>query len=301
MRCTAWSGEASSELKRDSRSVPGALARGSGRFSRTTIPSAASGWARRESGSSCRGSRRPQANLERLSELIAANAEDERCELMWGSPGTILAGRELGLDVTASVDWLRNARDPDGLWTQELYGQTRASSVRRTGSRGVRSRSTIRPASRRRCAATLSRRTASSTGPALAGQPLDAAGDGRIRTQWCHGAPGIVATLAPFPRRGPRGRGRRVDVACRAAAQGRKPLPRDGRERLRLPGAGRANRRRTLARAGARVRDACCRARWSRAASEFGQGRYSLWTGDPGTALYLADCVDGGGRVPLPR
>src|SRR5215216_5647776 len=23
-------------------------------------------------------------------------------------------------------------------------------------------------------------------------------GDGLIRTQWCHGAPGIVATLAPF-------------------------------------------------------------------------------------------------------
>jgi len=27
-----------------------------------------------------------QANLERLSELIAANEGDERCELMWGSP-----------------------------------------------------------------------------------------------------------------------------------------------------------------------------------------------------------------------
>jgi hypothetical protein len=46
-----------------------------------------------------------QANLERLSELIAANERDERCELMWGSPGTILAGRELGLDVTASIEW----------------------------------------------------------------------------------------------------------------------------------------------------------------------------------------------------
>ena len=65
-----------------------------------------------------------QANLERLSELIAANERDERCELMWGSPGTILAGRELGLDVTASVEWLHGRRDPDGLWTQELYGRT---------------------------------------------------------------------------------------------------------------------------------------------------------------------------------
>ena len=37
-----------------------------------------------------------QANLERLAELIAANERDERCELMCGSPGTILAGRSSG-------------------------------------------------------------------------------------------------------------------------------------------------------------------------------------------------------------
>lgn len=65
-----------------------------------------------------------QANLVRLSELIAANERDERCELMWGSPGTILAGRELGLDVTASIEWLRRRREADGLWTQQLYGQS---------------------------------------------------------------------------------------------------------------------------------------------------------------------------------
>ena len=35
--------------------------------------------------------------------------------------------------------------------------------------------------------------------------------------------------------------------------------------------------------------------------SEYGQGRYTLWTGDLGTALYLADCIDGGGKLPLPR
>src|SRR2546423_8077438 len=55
------------------------------------------------------------ANRERLSELIAANERDERCELMWGSPGTVLAGRELGLDVTASIEWLQGLRDADGL------------------------------------------------------------------------------------------------------------------------------------------------------------------------------------------
>jgi hypothetical protein len=34
--------------------------------------------------------------------------------------------------------------------------------------------------------------------------------------------------------------------------------------------------------------------------SRSGRGRHTLWTGDLGTALYLADCVDGGGRLPLP-
>ncbi len=41
-------------------------------------------------------------NLEKLARLISANERDERSELMWGSPGTILAGRELELDVSAS-------------------------------------------------------------------------------------------------------------------------------------------------------------------------------------------------------
>jgi len=38
----------------------------------------------------------------------------------------------------------------------------------------------------------------------------------------------------------------------------------------------------------------------ARARAKFGRGRYSLWTGDLGTALYLADCLAGGGTVPLP-
>src|SRR2546428_2671440 len=66
-----------------------------------------------------------QANLERLSQLIAANERDERCELMWGSPGTILAGRELGLDVTAGIEWLHGRRDAEGLWTQQLFEKSR--------------------------------------------------------------------------------------------------------------------------------------------------------------------------------
>ena len=30
-----------------------------------------------------------------------------------------------------------------------------------------------------------------------------------------------------------------------------------------------------------------------------GEGRYSLWTGDVGVALFAADCLDGVGRYPI--
>src|SRR6266568_426789 len=139
-----------------------------------------------------------QANLERLSELIAANERDERCELMWGSPGTILAGRELGLDVTASIEWLHGRRDTEGLWTQHLYGQSRRFLGPAHGFAGcVLALGDVAAVSE-----TLQRFAVEEDGlvnwPPLAGMRLDANGDGQIRMQWCHGAPGIVATLAPI-------------------------------------------------------------------------------------------------------
>jgi hypothetical protein len=38
----------------------------------------------------------------------------------------------------------------------------------------------------------------------------------------------------------------------------------------------------------------------ARAREAHGRGRFTLWTGDPGVALYLADCLAGGGELPLP-
>ncbi|MDQ2968858.1 MAG: hypothetical protein M3R37_11135, partial [Actinomycetota bacterium] len=139
-----------------------------------------------------------QANLDRLSELVAANERDERCELMWGSPGTILAGRELGLDVTSSVDWLHGQRDPDGLWTQQLSGHSRRFLGPVHGFAGcVLALGNVAAVSE-----TLRRFAVEEEGlvnwPGLAGMQLGANRDGQIRTQWCHGAPGIVATLAPI-------------------------------------------------------------------------------------------------------
>ncbi|MGI8422319.1 MAG: lanthionine synthetase LanC family protein, partial [Gaiellaceae bacterium] len=196
-----------------------------------------------------------QANLGRLSELIAANQNDERCELMWGSPGTILAGRELGLDVTASIEWLHGQRDAEGLWTQQLYGKSRRFLGPAHGFAGC----ALALGDAAAVSETLQRFAGEEDGlvnwPALAGSRLDANGDGRIRTQWCHGAPGIVATLVHLLDEELAVAGGELTWRAGPLWKGAKPLPRHGGEWLRLPGAV-AHGRRTVAHAGAHVRDA---------------------------------------------
>jgi hypothetical protein len=238
-------------------------------------------------------------NLERLAELIAGNERDERCELMWGSPGTILAGRELGLDVTASLEWLRSRRDADGLWTQRLDGRSNRFLGPAHGFAGC----ALALGEADGVAETLRLHAVEEGGlvnwPPLAGMPLDANGDGRIRTQWCHGAPGIVATLAPLLDEelalgggeltwsaGPLTKGAGL---CHGTA---------GNGYAFLALLARTGDERWLTRARAFGMHAA--AQVERARSEHGRGRHTLWTGDLGTALYLADCVDGRGELPLP-
>jgi hypothetical protein len=241
-----------------------------------------------------------QANLERLAELIAANERDERCELMWGSPGTILAGRELGLDVTASIGWLHGRRDPEGLWTQQLYGRSSRFLGPAHGFAGC----VLALGDAAAVSQTLERFAVEQDGlvnwPPLAGKGLvDANRDGQIRTQWCHGAPGIIATLADVLdeelavgggeltwRAGPLRKGANL---CHGTA---------GNGYAFLALLRRTGDERWLARAREFAIHAARQVEHSR--SEYGRGRYTLWTGDLGTALYLADCIDGAGEVPLP-
>jgi hypothetical protein len=238
-----------------------------------------------------------QANLDRLAELIEPMHDDERCELMWGAAGTILAGRELGLDVTPSVGWLRGQRDADGLWTQRLAGRSTRYVGPAHGFAG--------------CALalgddvseTVRRLAVEEDGlvnwPPVEGRALDANGDGLIRTQWCHGAPGMVATLAHVMdeelavaggeltwRAGPLRKGPGL---CHGTA---------GNGYAFLALLKRTGDERWLTRAGAFAMHAARQVEHTRA--QHRQGRYTLWTGDLGTALYLGDCVQGAGNLPLP-
>jgi hypothetical protein len=241
-----------------------------------------------------------QANLERLSQLIAANERDERCELMWGSPGTILAGRELGLDVTASIEWLRGRRDADGLWPQRLGKQTSRFLGPAHGFAGcVLALGDVGEVSE-----TLERFAVEEDGlvnwPPLAGMRLDANSDGQIRTQWCHGAPGIVATLAPLLDE-------ELAVAGGELTWRARPLRKGANLCHGTAGNGyaflalleRTGDERWLTRARAFAMHAARQVVIGRGRAH-GGGRYTLWTGDLGTALYVADCVEGRGEVPLP-
>ncbi|HZO61457.1 MAG TPA: LanC-like protein [Gaiellaceae bacterium] len=236
----------------------------------------------------------------RLRELVEANAGDEHRELVWGSPGTILAARELGFDdlVQASSEQLLAARDPEtGLWTQVLHGRTGRYIGPAHGFAGC-----VLALGAVAAAAETARRYAI-VEDGLANWPPHDDGElvrnGTIRLQWCHGAPGMITSLGDLLdedlalagaeltwRAGPLAKG--AGLCHGTAGNGYAFLTlfeRTGDE-LWLDRA-----RRFAVHAIAQV---------ERARAEHGRGRYSLWTGDPGTALYLADCVAGGGALPLP-
>ena len=120
--------------------------------------------------------------------------------------------------------------------------------------------------------------------------------------QWCHGAPGMVASLAEIApgddeherlllsggeltwRAGPLTKGANL---CHGTAG-------NGLAFLKLF-------RRTgdelwLERARAFAMHAVAQVERERRA--LGRGHYSLWTGDPGTALYLALCLDSSATLP---
>jgi Lanthionine synthetase C-like protein len=241
-------------------------------------------------------------NRDALAELIAANARDERRELMWGSPGTMLAARALGLrDLwDESADWLRDQRGEDGLWEQHLYGERRRFLGPAHGWAGcamaLGEGDGVAEVARRFAV----ERDGLANWPPLAGEDLAASNrDGQIRTQWCHGAPGIVASLARFLdeelalagaeltwRAGPLAKGANL---CHGTA---------GNGYALLAVLERTGDELWLARARAFAMHALGQVEQGREAH--GRGRHTLWTGDPGTALYLADCLDGRGELPLP-
>ena len=261
-------------------------------------------------------------NAGRLAELVAANIQDTHRDLMWGSPGCMLVAREM-YDRTSeerwlelwrqSATWLRGAFERGtGVWMQRLYGRESRYIGPGHGFAGcVLALSAERDSELEAWTTGTVRRYAVEQ-DGLANWPPHAEPELRlkpragqpIRTQWCHGAPGMVASLAPMApgddehgrlmtaggeltwRAGPLAKGANLCHGTAGNGYAFLALLRRTGDELWLERA-----RAFAVHALAQVE------RWR---SEFGRGRYSLWTGDPGTAIYLADCLDGDGDLPLP-
>ncbi|HEX4680068.1 MAG TPA: LanC-like protein [Gaiellaceae bacterium] len=259
-------------------------------------------------------------NADRLESLICGNIRDERCEVMWGSPGTMLAagalhglsGEDRWLELwRESAEWLRGQWDPaTEVWTQRLYGHVEQYIGPAHGFAGCVLALSLHPddALHRRAAAGMRRYVVEEDGlanwkPTASMEGLQNS-RGETRVQWCHGAPGMVASLAGIApaddeherlllaggeltwRAGPLVKG--ANLCHGTAGNGYAFLSLFQRTGDEL----------WLDRARAFAMHAA--AQVARAREEFGQGRYTLWTGDPGTAVYLADCLDGSLNVPLP-
>jgi hypothetical protein len=261
-------------------------------------------------------------NADRLAELVAQNAEDESREMFRGSPGTMLAaaamqewtGEARWLDLwRESAEWLREEWDTEtNLWTQRLQGGHAEQWIGPAhGFAGcvlalawgaddeVHSRA----------AKAMARYAVEEDGlanwkPTASMETLQSNRDGSIRTQWCHGAPGVVASLAQLaPYDDEHGRLLRAGGELTWLAG---PLAKGANLCHGTAGNGyaflalleRTGDELWLERARAFAMHAISQVAGARAAD--GRGHYSLWSGDPGTALYIADCLAGGGDLPLP-
>jgi Lanthionine synthetase C-like protein len=238
-------------------------------------------------------------DLERLRELVVANERNPAWELFWGSAGTMVAARQAGLaeERERSATLLVAHWDADGLWTQEIDDKRRqflgpahglAGNVH--ALRGFLDDDELR----RRIEPPL-RAYAVTDGTAVNWPPR--VGDECSRTQWCHGAPGIVTALGDLLPDDLLLGG--AELTWRAGPLAKGPGLCHG-----TAGNGYAFLR-TYAVTGdtmwlERARRFAMHAleQVQRARAEYRRGRFSLFTGDVGAALYARACVDGDPRFP---
>jgi Lanthionine synthetase C-like protein len=246
-----------------------------------------------------------------LFARVRANVDNPADEVMWGSPGTMIAARAM-LEWTGDERWreawnesaeaLWARRDRDGLWLQRMYGQEFRSLTPPHGLVG--NVQALVPLIDKRRAETMKRdanavlvRTAVVEDGLANWPPRDRpelpGPDGQIRVQWCAGGPGIVVSAAEYLdeellvagaglpwKTGPPNLDKGPGICHGTAGNGYaflETFERTGDEKWL------ERARRFAMHALEQV---------ERLRAERGRGRYSLWTGDVGVALYAADCLD---------
>ena len=251
-----------------------------------------------------------------LLDRIRENVDNAADEVMWGSPGTMIAARVMGAWTgeerweeawRESAEALLDRRDADGVWTQRLYGREFRGLGPVHGLVGnvhALLQAEDRPERlERETAAILAREAivedALATWPAVMGGELMPK-DGQIRLQWCHGAPGIAGTAGPYLDEELLVAG--AELTWRAAAHREEKGASichgtAGNGYALLKTFERTGDERWLERARRFAVHALRQVERTRA--EVGHGRYSLFTGDLGVALFAASCLDADARFPV--
>ena len=248
-----------------------------------------------------------------LYALVRGNADNPTDDISWGAPGTILAALAMH-ESTGEARWLEAARDSaaalrarrgdDGVWRQDddyrglgtLHGAAgntlallRVEPDERLAAEtaGVLARHAVREGEL-------------ANWPGAVGRPLVRPRDGAICLQWCTGAPGVlsgswdyldeelVLAGAELVRQAGAHRDEKGHGLCHGTSGNGfallKAFARTGDERWL------EDARRFAVHALAQA---------ERLAGANGRRRHSLFTGDVGTALFAAACLDTDPRFPV--
>jgi len=244
-----------------------------------------------------------------LHALVRENLANPANDVMWGTPGTLLAAL-LMREWTSGSRWddaarksattLLEARDPDGLWPNVLHGEVYRGLGPFHGVVGNVLVLLQQPGHDQLAQETddLLVRTAV-VEDGLANWPT-AEGETDLRVQWDYGSPGIVTCAASYLDEELLLAG--AELAWQAGPCGDEKGPSlchgtAGAGWAFLKAFERTQDDRWLERARRFAVHALEQAKRMRA--ERGRGRYSLWTGDLGVALYAADCLDARTRYPI--
>jgi hypothetical protein len=248
-----------------------------------------------------------------LHALVRANVAGSTDDLSWGAPGTLLAALAMG-DWTGEPRWpgaaretaegLRSRRGDDGLWRQDDdyrgLGTLHGAAGNTLALRRFEPDDDLAGETADVLAGHVVRADGLANWPGATGRPLVRPRDGRICLQWCTGAPGVLAGAWDYLdeelllagaeliwRAGAHGDDKGHGLCHGTAGNGfalLKAFARTGDERW-------------LARARRFAVHALAQA--ERIAAAGGRRRYSLFTGDVGTALFAAACLNADSRFPI--
>lgn len=263
--------------------------------------------------------------LDRLAALIAGTLDSPALELMWGAPGGMLIALTLHAETgearwatlvragaeALAVSFARDAETGAQSWTQDLYGAKARYLGAVHGFAGnvfvlnqaralltAKAWGTWRGKLAESFAANAVRAGPLANWPSKLDPPADGAA-APLLVQHCHGAPGMVTSLADLDapiddmlraggettwRAGPLSKGSNL---CHGTAG-------NGYAFLKL--FQRTGDQVWLDRARAFAMHALAQSE-TRAAA-LGRRRYSLWTGDLGLACFLWDCLQAKARFP---